>query len=145
MPIIRRKYRTYATPGIFHSRHKTVWYAGRIPPCIPDTHLSRVTNTRCRIGMVFSPDDGHIVARNMYRITINILRIFVHKVGSVCKRLYKDERSTKHKINKKPCYISVCRNQNYSHILHINSCLYTFPKLFLYFCALWKGQYSSCE
>jgi len=24
-----------------------------------------VTNTRCRIGTVFSPDDGHIVARNM--------------------------------------------------------------------------------
>ena len=22
-----------------------------------------VTNTRCRIGMVFSPDDGHIVSR----------------------------------------------------------------------------------
>jgi len=25
----------------------------------------RVTNTRCRIGMVISPDDGHMVARNM--------------------------------------------------------------------------------
>ena len=36
-----------------------------IPPCIPDSHLYRVTNTRCRIGTVFSPDDGHIVARNM--------------------------------------------------------------------------------
>jgi len=24
-----------------------------------------VTNTRCRIGTIFSPDDGHIVARNM--------------------------------------------------------------------------------
>ena len=31
----------------------------KIPTCF------RVTNTRCRIGMVFSPDDGHIVARNM--------------------------------------------------------------------------------
>jgi len=38
---------------------------GGIPPCIPDSHLYRVTNTRCRIGTVFSPDDGHIVARNM--------------------------------------------------------------------------------
>ena len=27
--------------------------------------LYRGTNTRCRIGTVFSPDDGHIVARNM--------------------------------------------------------------------------------
>jgi len=34
-------------------------------PCIPDSHLYRVTNTRCRIGTVFSRDDGHIVARNM--------------------------------------------------------------------------------
>jgi len=25
----------------------------------------RVTNTRCRIGTVFSPDDGHIFPRNM--------------------------------------------------------------------------------
>jgi hypothetical protein len=24
-----------------------------------------VTNTRCHIGMVFSPDDGHIVNRNV--------------------------------------------------------------------------------
>ena len=31
----------------------------------PDSHLYRVTNTRCRIGTVFSPDDGHIVVRNM--------------------------------------------------------------------------------
>jgi hypothetical protein len=29
------------------------------------SHLYRMTNTRCRIGTVFSPDDGHIVARNM--------------------------------------------------------------------------------
>jgi len=36
-----------------------------IPPCIPDSHLYRVTNTRRLIGMAFSPDDGHIVARNM--------------------------------------------------------------------------------
>jgi len=32
---------------------------GGIPLCIPDSHLYRVTNTRCRIGTVFSPDDGH--------------------------------------------------------------------------------------
>ena len=29
------------------------------------SHLYKVTNTRCRIGTVFSPDDGYIVARNM--------------------------------------------------------------------------------
>jgi hypothetical protein len=46
----------------------------RWPPWIPDSHPHRVTNTWCRIGKVFSPDDGHIVARNMYRKAINILR-----------------------------------------------------------------------
>jgi len=38
--------------------------------CIPD----RITSTKSRINTVISPDDGHIVARNMYRL-INILRI----------------------------------------------------------------------
>jgi len=45
------------------------WY----PPCIPDSHPYRITSTKCRINTVVSPDDGHIVARNMYR-KINILR-----------------------------------------------------------------------
>jgi len=44
-----------------------------------------VTNTRRRIGTVFSPDDGHIVAQNMYRKAINILRKIVHQVGSIHK------------------------------------------------------------
>jgi hypothetical protein len=44
-----------------------------IPPCIPDSHLYRVTNTRCHLGTVFSPD-GHIVARNIQRKAINIFR-----------------------------------------------------------------------
>jgi len=33
----------------------TVWYA----PCIPDSHPHRVTNTKCHIDTVVSPDDGH--------------------------------------------------------------------------------------
>jgi len=40
--------------------------------CIPDDHPRRVTNTRCRINTVISPDDGHTVARNMSRIEIII-------------------------------------------------------------------------
>jgi len=56
-----------------------------------------VTNSRRRIGTVFSADDGHVVARNMWRKAINILRKFVHQVDSIFKRLYKDEGSTKHK------------------------------------------------
>ena len=35
----------------------------------------------CLIGTVISPDDGHIVARNMYRKGINILRKCVHQVS----------------------------------------------------------------
>jgi hypothetical protein len=35
------------------------------PSCIPDGHPQRVTNTRCHIDTVISPDDGHIVARNL--------------------------------------------------------------------------------
>ena len=35
-------------------------------------HLYRVTYTRCLIDTINSPDDGHMVARNMYRIEINI-------------------------------------------------------------------------
>jgi len=34
-------------------------------PRIPDSHPHRVTNTKCHIGTVISPDDGHIVAWNM--------------------------------------------------------------------------------
>jgi len=36
-----------------------------IPPCIPDSHPHRVTNSKCRIDTVTSPDDGYIVARNV--------------------------------------------------------------------------------
>jgi hypothetical protein len=34
----------------------------------------RLTNTRCRIDTVISHDYGHIVARNFYRIKMNIQR-----------------------------------------------------------------------
>jgi len=43
-----------------------------IQTCTPNGHLYRVTYTRCRIDKINSPDDGHMVARNMYRIEINI-------------------------------------------------------------------------
>jgi len=32
---------------------------------IPDNHPHRITNTKCRINTGISPDDGHIVARNI--------------------------------------------------------------------------------
>ena len=34
-------------------------------PDRPASHPYRVTNTKCRIDTVISPDDEHIVARNM--------------------------------------------------------------------------------
>ena len=69
---------------------------GGIPPCIPDSHLYRVTNTECRIGMAFFSDDRNIVARNMHRKAINILRKFVHNLV-LFTRLYKYAPSTKYK------------------------------------------------
>ena len=32
---------------------------------IPESHPQRVTVNKCRINTVVSPDDGHIVARNV--------------------------------------------------------------------------------
>jgi hypothetical protein len=32
------------------------------PLCIPDFHSQSVTNTKCRIGKLISPNDGHIIA-----------------------------------------------------------------------------------
>ena len=49
-------------------------------PCIPDSHPHTVTNNKCRIDTVISPDDGHIVAQNMHRKEVNILRKIVHQV-----------------------------------------------------------------
>jgi hypothetical protein len=37
-------------------------------------HPYRITSTECHINTVVSPDNGHIVARNVYRKEINILR-----------------------------------------------------------------------
>ena len=58
---------------------------GGIPSCIPDSHPYKITSTKCRINIVVSPDDGHIVARNMQRKEINILRNIVHQVGFIYK------------------------------------------------------------
>jgi len=59
----------------------TVRYAG----CTPDSHPHRITSTKCCIDTVISPDDGHIVTRNMYRKEINILRKTVYQVGFIYK------------------------------------------------------------
>jgi len=56
-----------------------------IPSCIPDGHPHRVTNNKCRIDTVISPDDGHIVARNTYRKEINILKKLCNQIGFIYK------------------------------------------------------------
>jgi hypothetical protein len=56
------------------SGETTVFIQSGIPPCI---------NT------VISPDDGHIVARNLYRKEINLLREIVHPFGFIYKILCK--------------------------------------------------------
>jgi len=43
-----------------------------IQTCTLNGHLYRVTYTRCRIDTINSPDNGHMVARNMHGIEINI-------------------------------------------------------------------------
>jgi hypothetical protein len=78
----------------------TVWYAdlGSIQTCIPDGHLHRVTYTRCRIDTINSPDYEHMSARNMKRFGINIhKKRIVRQVGHL-QELYRDVRSTEHKI-----------------------------------------------
>jgi len=54
-------------------------------PCVPDSHPYRIRNTKCSIDTVISPDDGHIVARNMYRKEMNILRKILHQVRFINK------------------------------------------------------------
>jgi len=50
-----------------------------------ESHPHRVTMTTCCTDTVISPDDGHIVAQNMKRKEINILKKIVHKVGFIYK------------------------------------------------------------
>jgi hypothetical protein len=46
------------------------------------------------------PDNGHIVARNMYRKKISILRKTVHQVGFIYK-IMQGRRSTEHTVRNK--------------------------------------------
>ena len=48
-----------------------------------------MTSTKCRINTVVSPDDGHTVARNMYRL-IHIRRINLRTKLVLFARIYRD-------------------------------------------------------
>jgi hypothetical protein len=54
-----------------------------ILPCTPDSHPHSVTDTKCRMDTVISPDDGRIVTRNVYRKEMNMLRTIVRQVGFI--------------------------------------------------------------
>jgi len=80
MPIIRRNNCIYATLDTCHSLWMTDMVGG-----MHTSHPHTVTNTKRRIDTAISPDDGHIVVRNMYRKEINILKKTVHQFGFIYK------------------------------------------------------------
>ena len=65
------------------SSGETTVYMLHLVLVILDSHPYKITSTKCHINTVVSPDDGHIVARNVKRKEINILRKTVHKVGFI--------------------------------------------------------------
>ena len=68
-----------------------------IQSCTPNGNLYRVTYTRCHIDTINSPDYGHMAARNMQRIEINI-----HEKESCLKLvIYKDYTETHGQQNMK--------------------------------------------
>ena len=104
MPIIRRIYCIYATLVFFtlHGMRLSGLLAG-----MTESHTNQQTRQppmqnekyQCRIDTVSSDDDGHIVARNMWRgwnkfIEESIVRL----IGFIWKSLYRDALSRKHKF-----------------------------------------------
>ena len=90
MPIIRRNNCVYVTLGTCHSVWMTVWYAGW-----NDSHPHRMTSTKCHINTVVSPDDGHVVARNMYRL-IKVLRVNILSINCAPSWLYLQDYAGMH-------------------------------------------------
>jgi len=82
VPIIWRINCINVIPGINHSVWTTVWYAGWDET---SRRPYRATYTRYHIDTVNSPDDGHMVARIMYRIEMNIHEKFVRQFGLFTK------------------------------------------------------------
>jgi hypothetical protein len=77
------------------SGETTVFFAtlGTILCALHTSHSHRMTSTKCRKNPVVSPDDGHIVAQNMWRL-INILRINLCTKLALFTRLYRDVGKT---------------------------------------------------
>jgi hypothetical protein len=79
-----------------------------------------VTYTRCRIDTINCPDDGHMVARNMWRIEINI-----HE-RELCVRLviYKDYIEMHGRQKKIRMLSEVCKHFSL-HAKHVNLAIKT--------------------
>jgi hypothetical protein len=43
--------------------------------------LTENDNARCCINTILPPEDEQDIPRNMYRIVINVLKLFVHEFG----------------------------------------------------------------
>ena len=92
MSVIRRNNCVRATLGTCYSVCNETQ---SMPPCIPGSHPNRITSTKCRINTVVSPDDGQIVAQNMYRLT-NILRINMLRIYCAPSWLYLQDYTGMH-------------------------------------------------
>ena len=64
----------FRAPMCPSSGETTVFLRHFVDDCLADSHPQRITSTKYGKNTVVSPDDGHIVARNMRRL-INIQRI----------------------------------------------------------------------
>jgi len=90
----------------------TIWCAGLdgslIQTCTPNGHPYRVTYARCPIDTINSPDDGHMAARIMHRLEINI-----HE-KELCVKLviYKD---VPYRLSSK--YALIIHNHNYTSVI----------------------------
>jgi hypothetical protein len=76
-----------------------VWMSrSLIQTCTPNSRLYRVTHTRCHIDTIISPDDGHVAApKHAENRNKHTRKRIVCRVGYL-QRLYRDARSTEHKI-----------------------------------------------
>jgi hypothetical protein len=110
VPFIRRNNCIYATLGTSYSVWMTVWYAYFFSLHVSGDYVPIIRRNNCiyaTLGASYSvwitvwdapckPNDGHIVARNMYKKEINILRKIVHQFGFIYK-IIQGCRSTERK------------------------------------------------
>ena len=75
---MRHWYLSLCMGGVWSAGWISIQPADQTPPIQSDKY-------QCRIDTVISPDDGHIIARNMGRKEINILDRIVQLVRFICK------------------------------------------------------------